>query len=309
MMAKNYIFHGIRIKLESGIPEIFSIFEKIFDLKTKNIKEHDLRLVFHAKKDSKKMFLPKKATSLHLKRVRNIKGAFDGKKLWLTDRKSVVEVDYKQNLASFKMDKTTLRSTKLFSHTLLPLVLIELLKKHGFYYVHAACADIKGRGIIITGGPGTGKTTACYALVRNKANWISDDAVLIKKQGKAIHAYSFIKEFGIMTGRHSLFPELKRINPDISQKIDISNRIKARFKPKTIPKIMALTDSMAKKSSDIIGRIIKENEFLFLHGKYAGQVLQDLKMLCEQCRFIDLKENSQVLDPKGFKDQIEKILN
>jgi len=320
-MVKFYKFHGIKIKLSSTIPSIFGIFEKTFGIKPsvqQNYKTH-IRLNFFHKNSLARINLPKESKEkIHLERERNVKGLYDGKRLFLTDGKSIIKIDYNEGNALFSIDPSTLKLKKLFSHTLLPLSLAELMKKFGFYYAHASCAEINGKGILFFGEGGSGKSTACYSLVRKGSKWVSDDAVLLKRNGKNIIAHSFIKEFDLKTGQESNFRELTTIRSSENGKTDLQNvpKIACSFIDKTIPKLViilnykerGITSFREARISDLIGSIIKENEFIFLNREYSDNILENLISLAKQC---DLKyfQNKKLVSSSGkFKNNILKIL-
>ncbi len=314
-MNKNYRFHGVNLSIDSSKKEIFKIFENCFNvrelIKTDRAK---IRLIFHRKKN--KLFNCKASKShakIFLKRKRNIFGLFKNDKLYFNDRKSHVLIEYRKNKASFFIHPDTLKIKKLFSHTILPLTLIELLKKFGFYYIHASCADIDGKGIIFTGNPGSGKSSACYTLVRRGAKWISDDAVLIKNTSSGIKAYSFIKEFSLFTGPKSPFVEFRKI-PSVSKKeLSKLSTIRYSFVSSTVPKALVLIGKPYKPGSDlkvseIIGKIIAENEFLMLDKKYANKVITNLDYLSRQC-IVSSLDYAAISSPDKAYRKIVKLVD
>jgi hypothetical protein len=320
-MKKVYGFHGVQIEVVSALSEIPSIFEETFGLKPLKHPETKSDIFFRFVNGDRRKAIPNAidgSQKIRLIREKIVKGVHVSRKLWLTEGNSTVEINYRKNTANFYLDKSALKARKLYSHTLIPLALIELLKKYGFYYIHASCAEINGAGILFTGGPARGKTTACYSLIRAGANWISDDAVLLRKIGGKIRAYSFIKEFSLKTGRSSLFKELKNIAPKTNGKTDLqkSRFLLSNFRRSTTPKILVSLNNRkisaqnrkTQKRSQLMGEIIHENEFLFLDKKFTGRVIDNLEKLCHQCRLVHVSDKSEVLDSQGFKAGLLKIL-
>jgi hypothetical protein len=299
-MKRDYIFYGINVRIDADKDLFFKIFENIFNLKPEKLPTRPrIRLIFKSKEDVAEIFQPKILDKISLIRERPVKGYYDGKRLFLTDSKSVIQIDYINDTARFDIHSSTLSFSKLFSHTLLPLALTELLKKFGFYYIHASCAEIKGKGILFLGEPGAGKTTACYSLVKAGAKWISDDAVLVKEVQGKIRSFNFIKEFGLAVKKGSL---LKR---------DLQNSkiFRKSFRTTTVPKMAVIIERNSKASlrpfaiaekSDLLGRIIDENKFIFINHRSSEKLVKILAKLTSQCNTLYLLDNNLALKPKSF---------
>ena len=61
------------------------------------------------------------------------------------------------------------------------LPLIELLKWKGLYLIHAVVLEKHGVGLMLTGPPGRGKTTAGLALTRAGYQFLSDDMPFLRE--------------------------------------------------------------------------------------------------------------------------------
>jgi hypothetical protein len=59
-----------------------------------------------------------------------------------------------------------------------------LLAKEGFYDVHASCVQVGGKGVLFTGHSGRGKSSAGYAMARKGHPILTDEKILICKQGE-----------------------------------------------------------------------------------------------------------------------------
>ena len=81
---------------------------------------------------------------------------------------------------------------------------------HNIYSVHGACLDMRGQGICILGGPGAGKTTHTYGLLRNpRVRVISDDWFFGRIFGEDILAYGSEKNFYIRADLAEIWKEFK----------------------------------------------------------------------------------------------------
>lgn len=75
------------------------------------------------------------------------------------------------------------------------LMLIKLLQK-GYSFIHAACLERKGRGILIIAPPETGKTSVVLSLVKQGFAYLADDVCIID----GLHAYSWPRALTLHLG-------------------------------------------------------------------------------------------------------------
>ena len=73
----------------------------------------------------------------------------------------------------------------LYASVVEPL-LQRLYFDRGYALVHAACVDQSGRGMLILGGPGDGKTTLSLALARRGGGFLGDDMIVLAEGGRAL---------------------------------------------------------------------------------------------------------------------------
>jgi hypothetical protein len=66
-------------------------------------------------------------------------------------------------------------------HCLRPLWFLAL-GRHGLYQLHASCVSVMGRGVLIVGATGTGKSTLAARFARAGARPLSDDTALIENR-------------------------------------------------------------------------------------------------------------------------------
>ncbi len=99
----------------------------------------------------------------------------------------------------------------LLSHPVLSLVLMELLKRRGFFPVHAACLALDGRGVLLAGTSGAGKSTLAVALARAGFAFLSDDTVFVQAEASGWRVRAFPDQVDLCADAVSLFPELHTV--------------------------------------------------------------------------------------------------
>src|SRR3712207_4309751 len=73
--------------------------------------------------------------------------------------------------------------------------LLELLRHRGLFHLHAAGLTRDGRGILLAGNTGAGKSTLTVSLVRSGWDFLSDDAVLLRAHAGGVEALAIPDEF------------------------------------------------------------------------------------------------------------------
>jgi hypothetical protein len=89
------------------------------------------------------------------------------------------------------------------------LALIELLRCRGLYTIHATALEKHGRGILIPGNSGRGKTTSFISLLRAGYRYLSDDHPLIRDAGTDVNLLPFPIKINVTDDTIAFFPELR----------------------------------------------------------------------------------------------------
>jgi hypothetical protein len=95
--------------------------------------------------------------------------------------------------------------------------LSELLKRNGLYTVHATALEYQGRGVLIPGYSGQGKTTCFLSLLRSGFRYLSDDYPLLRDQGTHMELLAFPMKIDVTDRTIEFFPELRDAAPGILQ--------------------------------------------------------------------------------------------
>ena len=89
------------------------------------------------------------------------------------------------------------------------IALIELLRRRGLYTIHATALEKHGRGILIPGNSGRGKTTSFISLLRSGYRYLSDDHPLIRDAGTHVEVLPFPIKINVTDATVAFFPELR----------------------------------------------------------------------------------------------------
>ena len=118
----------------------------------------------------------------------------------------------------------------VLSHPLFTIPLAELLKHRGLYMVHAAGLGLDGKGILIAGASGAGKTTLTLALLRAGFDLLGDDTTFLTNRSDGLQALAFPDEIDVTAETVGLFPELQ----DLAQEPLANGRRKWSIAPSAI---------------------------------------------------------------------------
>jgi len=98
-------------------------------------------------------------------------------------------------------------------HALLPSIFFffpfaQLLARRGLHVVHAAALERNGRGVLIPGISGSGKSTCCVSLMRAGYRCLSDDKPFLRQDGSNIELLPFPEMIDVTDQSVAFFPEL-----------------------------------------------------------------------------------------------------
>ena len=95
------------------------------------------------------------------------------------------------------------------------LPLSGLLASRGLHMIHAAALERNGRGVLIPGMSGSGKTTSCVSLIRAGYRCLSDDKPFLRENGGGIELLAFPERIDVTDRTISFFPELRGASPEL----------------------------------------------------------------------------------------------
>ncbi|MCC6140671.1 MAG: hypothetical protein IT389_08650 [Nitrospira sp.] len=95
------------------------------------------------------------------------------------------------------------------------LALIELLRRRDLYTIHATALEYNGRGVLIPGNSGRGKTTSFISLLRSGYRYLSDDHPLLQDSGAQVEVLPFPIKINVTDATVQFFPELKSASEQV----------------------------------------------------------------------------------------------
>jgi hypothetical protein len=93
----------------------------------------------------------------------------------------------------------------------LRMCVFELLRWKGLFVIHGVALARQGKGVLITGAPGRGKTTAGLSLLRAGYRFLSDDFPLLRANGQQVDLLAFQDWLDVREKSVEFFPELQTI--------------------------------------------------------------------------------------------------
>ena len=94
------------------------------------------------------------------------------------------------------------------SHLMFTILLVEILKRRGFYSLHAAGFSQDNKAILIPGTSGAGKSTLAITLLRSGFGYLSDDMVFLRRHSGELQAVGFPEDVDVSDQTIDFFPEL-----------------------------------------------------------------------------------------------------
>jgi hypothetical protein len=102
----------------------------------------------------------------------------------------------------------------ILSNFIFLIGLSELVRSRGLYLIHAAALARDGKGLLIPGFTGSGKTTLSIALLREGFRFLGDDRTFIKKEADGLKLLAFPDELDVTEKTLFSFPEMKDLPKD-----------------------------------------------------------------------------------------------
>lgn len=237
---------------------------------------------------------PDKSTAL-LFTYGKIKGyTLDDDTLLLSDGSTFMIINAKGGKAIAFVDTVTLARGTEFVSIFLTIALIELLRYHKFYYLHAGAVTGGKHSILICGMGMSGKTTLTLGLSFKGYKLCSDDAVFMKQRNNRLTAVGFKKDIHVtketilhsghsLKGVHQPEPPFKKaaipygnfktidaVTPNIILFLELGDTRKTAITPLSRTQAMSL--------------LIPQSLMVFFNKAHADSHMRTLKLLIHQTK-------------------------
>ncbi len=198
MKRFSFKISDVSVSVKADNPIVFDTLKTFFSgykLKAYTVAQHHITLSAYV--DKKTPFKPYKNAPALFSYGR-IKGyRLDNGLLLLSDKSTNMVVDESNGRADAYIDMSIFKRGTEFVSIFVTIALIELLRHHGLYYLHAGAIKKHRDSILLCGMGMSGKTTLSLGLTSKGFILASDDAVFLKRKAGIIQALSFKKDIHV----------------------------------------------------------------------------------------------------------------
>jgi hypothetical protein len=133
------------------------------------------------------------------------------------------------------------RDQDFWNYKLLPILLGTFGTTMGLVPLHCACLDYDGRGLLIAGPAGAGKSTLAAALAQCGLSFVSDDWSYVSAAGQDLTIHGLGIPAKLLPDTTRFFPTLRQqrlgraLNGELSFEVDVANVFGAQVKPYSRP--------------------------------------------------------------------------
>lgn len=169
---------------------------------------------------------------------------------------------------------------------LLPIAVGVLGASIGVLPLHAACVSIDGRGLLIAGASGTGKSNLSLALAKNGAHFISDDWTYVAYDDGQLYAHGMSVPIKLLPDAAEYFPELRRhdlqvsLNGELAYELPPGDSLKLRVEERCNPDCLVFYERVPTGEPDLI-RLSGEQAREYIRASIEPLPLQ-LSWIAEQ---------------------------
>jgi hypothetical protein len=139
----------------------------------------------------------------------------------VSDRENFAFLDLASGFAFGCATEATAQNQEYFRQCLLDVMIYPLLEIRDLITLHAACVIYQGRGMLLAGNAGAGKSSLSYACARRGWVFVSDDASAFQRNAPYPTVIGHPQKFRFREPAGELFPEFR----------DLSSSFRAYGKP------------------------------------------------------------------------------
>lgn len=129
--------------------------------------------------------------------------------LLVTDGASRALIENRGRRILVDVAEESLREGHLFAHVFLLIALVLALRWRGLFHIHAGALVVPdGRGILVVGGSGAGKSTTTLALLEAGCAYLGDDAIFVRSLHGREEVLALPRPFHVAPRTADAFPRL-----------------------------------------------------------------------------------------------------
>lgn len=196
---------------------------------------------------------------------------------------------------------------------LIIFTLLILLRHRGGFGLHAAALEKGGCAVLIVADCGSGKSTLSLSLLRAGWNLISDDSVLLRREGETVEALALRRDFCVNPDAGSHFPEIVdhwercRLSDDDRRRINVESLYGDRLVSACRPTVLICPQITGRRNSRLIpiGRaesllcLIRQSAVVAIDPPAAAGQIQLLARLVRQTAGYRLWLGTDLLENPG----------
>ena len=129
----------------------------------------------------------------------------------VADRENFASLDLNAGFAFGWATEATAQNQEYFRQCLLDVMIYPLLEVRHLITLHAACVMYRGKGILLAGNSGAGKSSLSYACARRGWTFVSDDASAFQRNAIDPKVIGHPQKFRFREPVGELFPEFREL--------------------------------------------------------------------------------------------------
>jgi hypothetical protein len=133
----------------------------------------------------------------------------------VSDRENFAFLDLSGGFAFAWATEATARNQEYFRQCLLDVMVYPLLEVRHLITIHAACVVYQGKGILLAGDSGAGKSSLSYACARRGWTFVSDDASAFHRNAPELKVIGHPQKFRFREPVGQLFPEFRGLRSSL----------------------------------------------------------------------------------------------
>lgn len=129
----------------------------------------------------------------------------------MTEGKSFLGVNLRNNSGFSLLHNSFWQKPLYFKASLLIVEFILLLWRYGFYELHAAGLAKEGKGLLLVGPSGSGKSSLALSLIRQGWHYLSDDMLILRHTSLGVEALPLRRYFKVKQSLINKYLELTHL--------------------------------------------------------------------------------------------------